>query len=84
MVLNQKDFLQPYPKDPFAFELIKSMVTVEPTTRPTVGDVANNCFLIPPVIKHLLFYSMRIHLVTQFFYLTGSANETALKGMQLV
>jgi len=83
MVLNQKDFLQPYIKDPFAFELIKSMLAVEPTTRPTVGDVVNNCFLIPPVIMYLVFHST----LTSYYlvsYLIGSANETALKGMQFL
>jgi len=64
MVLNKEDLKEPYSEDPYAFELIKSMLAVEPTTRPTVGDVVNNWFFIPPV--RMVFFSISTTLISPY------------------
>lgn len=51
MVMLKDDLKIPYFETGIAFELIQSMLMVDPKIRPTVMDVLNSSFFILPVIK---------------------------------
>jgi len=55
MQMAQTDLKEAYLKDPFAFELIESMLKTEPSDRPTVGDITNSLFFLLPVRIDLQF-----------------------------
>ncbi len=53
IILKQENLKEPYSKDPFAFDLIKSMLETDPSKRPTVTDVQNSFLLNHPVMDYL-------------------------------
>lgn len=44
MLMAQQDLIEPYSEDSVAFELIKSMLEMDPSERPTVGNVLDSKF----------------------------------------
>ena len=51
MILVQKDLNIPDPENGVAFELIQSMLIMDPKIRPTAMEVLNSNFFILPVIN---------------------------------
>jgi len=49
MLLVQRDIRKPYSENHIAFELIESMLMMDPENRPTVMDVLTSSFFILPV-----------------------------------
>jgi len=49
MIFYKADLIESFSNDPYAFELIESMLAIEPEKRPTAREVAISYFSYPPV-----------------------------------
>jgi len=50
MILVQQDLKEPYSDDAEAFELIQTMLVIEPENRPKIEDVKNNLFFLKEAV----------------------------------
>ena len=76
MVFTKADLIESFSNDPFAFELIGSMLAIEPEKRPTTREVVNSCFFFPPVriCAFSFFFGNNIHLICSKFEIADKAS----------
>jgi len=68
MVMVQEDLKEPYnSKDGIAFELIQSMLNLEPTTRPNVVDLLNHPFFVTDWVFMYIFNKLHSNIISQYF-----------------